>query len=262
MTNPERSIRVDAVVLRHKEWGEADRIITLFTHQKGKLRAVAKGVRKLTSRKSGHLEPFTRVELQLARGKDFWIVTQAETITANPEIHADLAAVGFASYVCELIDRFLLEDERNENLYKLLLETLMRIGKQDDQLLAIRFFEMHLLDILGYKPRLMTCVYCSKEIKPEDQYFSIEQGGVICPGCAGRSSIRIPVSMDALRYLRHLQRSPFGEAARALIPPKVMEEMEKIMQAYLTYLLEQKIHSTNFIQLLRDQESQKKILGN
>ncbi len=261
MTNPERSIRVDAVVLRHKEWGEADRIITLYTHQKGKLRAIAKGVRKLTSRKSGHLEPFTRAELQLARGRDFWIVTQAETITVNSEIHTDLAAVGFASYVCELIDRFSLEDEQNERLYELLLETLMRIGQKNERLLAIRYFELHLLEILGYKPRMMTCVYCSKEIQPEDQYFSIEEGGVVCPGCAGRSNTRIPVSMDALRYMRHLQRSAYREAAKALIPQNAMEEMEKIMQAYLTYLLEQKIHSTNFIHLLRDQESRKKTSG-
>ena len=80
MPREPRSIRVEAVVLRHTELGEVDRIITLFSRQRGKLRAVAKGIRRPRSRKAGHLEPFTWVSLQLARGRDLWIVTQAETV--------------------------------------------------------------------------------------------------------------------------------------------------------------------------------------
>ena len=77
-----RSIRVHAIVLRHADWGEADRLVTLFTREQGKLRAVAKGARKITSRKAGHLEPFTHVKLQLARGRSLFIVTQADTVDA------------------------------------------------------------------------------------------------------------------------------------------------------------------------------------
>ena len=85
-----RSFRVSAVVLRHKDWGEADQLLTLYARELGKVRAVAKGARKVTSRKAGHLQPFTHVTLQLARGRDLLIVTQAETVNAFLAIGADL----------------------------------------------------------------------------------------------------------------------------------------------------------------------------
>src|SRR5512140_3721553 len=104
------SFRVSAVVLRHKDWGEADQLLTLYTREQGKLRVVAKGARKITSRKAGHLQPFTYVNLQLARGRDLMIVTQAETVNAFLGIGADLMKTGYASYVIELLDRFVYED--------------------------------------------------------------------------------------------------------------------------------------------------------
>ena len=113
MTSRERSRRVDALILRHQRWGEADRLLTIFTREHGKLRIVAKGARKTTSRKAGHLEPFMRSTLQLAQGRDLWIVTQAETINAFLPIRDDLQLMGIASYVIELLDTFTYEDGTN-----------------------------------------------------------------------------------------------------------------------------------------------------
>ena len=101
-----RSHRVEAIVLRHTDWGEADRLLWLFTREMGKVKVVAKGVRKPRSRKAGHLEPFTRVELQLAQGRDFLIVTQAETIDAYQPLRENLLLTGYAAYIIELLDRF------------------------------------------------------------------------------------------------------------------------------------------------------------
>src|SRR5512140_1231536 len=116
----ERSIRVETVVLRHADWGEADRILVLYTRESGKIRAVAKGVRKLRSRKAGHLEPFTRVTLMLAHGRDMWIVTQAETVDAFQPLREDLLLTGYAANVIELLDRFTYEEGENRSLYSLL----------------------------------------------------------------------------------------------------------------------------------------------
>jgi DNA repair protein RecO (recombination protein O) len=101
-----RSIRVDAVVLRHSDYGEADRMLTLYTRQMGKARAIAKGARKMASRKAGHIEPFTHVKLQLAKGRDVLIVTQAETVDAYLSLRDDLVLTSHASYMLELLDRF------------------------------------------------------------------------------------------------------------------------------------------------------------
>ena len=100
-------------MLRHSDWGEADRLLWLYTRQHGKLRALAKGVRKIRSRKAGHLEPFTRVALLLARGRDFYIVTQAETVDPYLSLREDLKRLGYASYVVELLDRFTYDEDEH-----------------------------------------------------------------------------------------------------------------------------------------------------
>jgi DNA repair protein RecO (recombination protein O) len=178
-------LRVDAVVLRHQDWGEADRLLILYTLELGKVRAVGKGVRKLHSRKAGHLEPFTRVTLQLARGRSFFIVTQAETQNAFSSLREDLTAIGYASYVIELLDRFTYDEDQNGALFRLLTGTLGRLQRSRDPLLVLRYYEMRLLDYLGYRPELSTCVSCGEEVQPQDQYFSALQGGALCPSCGG-----------------------------------------------------------------------------
>src|SRR5512135_1003966 len=130
MMKEARSFRVEAVVLRHSDWGEADRILTLYTRERGKVRAIAKGARRIKSRKAGHLEPFTRVTLQLAKGQDLLIITQADTQQAYLPIHEALDKTSQAAYLCELLDRFTYEDE-SENLaiFHLLTDSLGRIAQ-------------------------------------------------------------------------------------------------------------------------------------
>jgi DNA repair protein RecO (recombination protein O) len=111
-----RSFRVEAVVLRHSDYGEADRLLTLYTRQLGKTRVLAKGARKIASRKAGHIEPFTHVKLQLARGRDMLLVTQADTVDAYLPLREDLILISQASYVLELLDRFTYEDESENSV--------------------------------------------------------------------------------------------------------------------------------------------------
>jgi DNA repair protein RecO (recombination protein O) len=251
MPSRERSIRTEAVVLQHNDWGEADRMLWLFTRDLGKVRAIAKGARKMRSRKAGHLEPFTRVNLLLARGRDLWIVTQAETVDAFLHLREDLVRIGYAAYVVELLERFTYDEGENRALYRLLTETLSRVEIEADPSLAIRYYEIRLLDLLGYRPQLFNCLGCEAEIQPEDQYFSASQGGVICPNCRQSFPDARPISMTALKYLRHFQRSTYAEAARARVSPDLNHELEQIIQHYLTYLLERGLNTPSFIRQVK-----------
>jgi DNA repair protein RecO (recombination protein O) len=251
MPSRERSFRVEAIVLRHSDWGEADRLLTLFTREMGKLRAVAKGIRKLHSRKAGHLEPFTRVSLLLARGRDLPIVTQADTLAANTPLKEDLLLLGYASYVVELLDRFTFEEGENRPLYRLFVETLERLSIGKEPAYVLRFYEMRLLDFMGFRPQLLQCAICETEILAQDQFFSPEHGGVLCPKCGSGAVGARPISMKALKYLRHYQRSSFSEAGRARIENGVSREMEGIMQDYLTYLLERGLNTPTFIKRIK-----------
>ncbi len=247
----ERSQRVEAVVLRHTDWGEADRLLWLYTRESGKIRAIAKGARKMRSRKAGHLEPFTRVNLLLAQGHDMPLVTQAETVDAYLSLREDLIRVAYASYVVELLDRFTYEEGDNLSLYRILIDTLARLNREAEPQLAIRYYEIRLLDLLGFRPQLFACARCSNDIQPEDQYFSAAEGGVLCPTCGQNHPAARPVSCEALRYLRHLQRSNYSEALRANIPAPINTEMERLMQYYLTYLLERGLNTPDFLRQVR-----------
>ncbi len=251
MPSAERTLRAESVILRHSNWGEADRVLSLFTREAGKLRAVAKGARKMRSRKAGHLEPFTHVKLMMARGRDFWIVTQAETIDAYMPIRDDLVRTAYAAYVIELLDRFTYEEGENRALFQLLIDTLQRISSMPDAFVAVRYYEMRLLDLLGFRPQLTNCLACGADIKPEDQYFDAMQGGVLCPRHGPQSATAVPVSMQALKFLRHFQRSNFRDAARAEISPAVRNEIESLLNRYLTYHLERRLNSPTFLHEVR-----------
>jgi DNA repair protein RecO (recombination protein O) len=248
-----RSFRVEAVVLRHHDYGEADRLLTLYTRQLGKTRVLAKGARKITSRKAGHIEPFTQVKLQLARGRDMLLVTQADTVDAYLPLREDLILTSQASYVLELLDRFTYVDEtENPSTFRLLTDTLARLASNDDPWLVIRYYEMRLLDLLGFRPQLIHCVNCGREIKAEDQFFSFRAGGVICPRCGKGLPQLKPITVETLKYLRHFQRSNYRDAARARPNSEVQKEAEDLMQGYFTYLLERELNTPGFLKKIRE----------
>jgi DNA repair protein RecO (recombination protein O) len=248
----QRSFRVEAVVLRHADWGEADRILTLFTRERGKVRAIAKGARKVRSRKAGHLEPFTRVTLQLARGRDLLIVTQADTLDPYFPLKDDLVRTSQAAYLVELLDRFSYEDENEAyELFRLLTDSLTRLATEADPWLAIRYYEVRLLDHLGFRPHLFECANCGKPIQPEDQFFSPAAGGVLCPNCGGGLPGVWPIRMETLKHFRHFQRSSYAEAQRARPGPEVRGELEELLQKYFTYLLERELNSPEFLKRIK-----------
>jgi DNA repair protein RecO (recombination protein O) len=251
MSDPKfRSFRVDAVVLRHSDYGEADRLLTLFTRQRGKMRAIAKGARKIASRKAGHIEPFTQVKLQLAKGKDIFLITQADTVNAYLPLRDDLILTSQAAYVLELLDRFSYEDEtEHPSTFRLLTETLARLASTPRAAawLVLRYYEMRLLDHVGFRPQLFECANCGRAIQPEDQFFSFSAGGVICPRCGKGLPHVHNISVETLKYLRHFQRSSYAEATRARPSPEVRQEAESLMQGFFTYLLERELNTPGFL---------------
>ena len=250
----ERSIRTEGVILRHSDFGEADRLLTVFTRNLGKVRVIAKGVRKAKSRKAGHVQPFSRVQMQLARGRDLWILTQAEASEIFSNLREDLALLGYASYLTELLDRFTYEEGEHRALYALLTRSLTRLNRGDLPDLAARYYEIRLLDLVGFRPQLFACARCSTEIQPQAQFFSAALGGALCPQCGLQEAQSRPISLNALKYLRHFQRSSYHDARHAKISPEVYREMESLMQYYLTHTLERGLNSPAFLRRVREEK--------
>lgn len=256
----ERLYRVEAIVLKRSDFGEADRLLTLYTPDHGKIRTIAKGVRKPSSRKSGHVELFTHTTLLLAKGRQLDIVTQAETIDAFAALSKNLERLGYAYYLAELVDRFVEEANENRPLFSLLLDALIGLGDGSaDPLLLARYFELHLLQHVGYRPQLFHCVNCGKEIEPIDNHFSIEAGGIIDPACMqtqrdklpGHGRDATPVSLNALKVLRFLQTREWLTVRSIRLNAEVHAEVETLMQRYIAHHLERNLKSVDFLRELR-----------
>lgn len=247
----ERVYRTRAVILKRREQGEADRVITLFTPEYGKRVVIAKGVRKPTSRKAGHLEPFTLVALMLARGKTWDIITSAQTVISFRKLREDLDLTAYAYYFCELLDAFVQEDDPHPELYDLLLTAFRRLQESPNLALTARWYELALLKHVGFSPQLFQCVQCGKRIQPVINYFSCEQGGVLCPehgeGIAGAQ----PLPLNTLKVLRYIQSQSYNHIILLDLTPGTLRQVEQLIGDYLRYLLERRLKSSHFIYLLK-----------
>jgi len=246
-----RTYHAQAIVISHIEYGEADRILKLFTLEKGKISAIAKGVRKIRSRKAGHLEPFTRVNLFLAKGRNLDIITQAETVDPYPGLRENLEHVAYASYVMEVLDRFTYEEGQNVGIFRLLANTLSRLEIQPNSETVVHYFEVRLLDLLGFRPQLFECIDCGNKIIEEDQYFSPLVGGILCPKCGLARGEAWHVDKDVLRFYRHFQRSNWEKVENVIIPEAIEARFGELVTRYFTYLLERQLNTPSFLREVR-----------
>ncbi|MCC6614511.1 MAG: DNA repair protein RecO [Anaerolineae bacterium] len=248
-----RSIRTPALILKRRDFGEADRLLTILTPFQGKLDVIAKGARKLTSSKTGHVELYTRADMLIHRGRDLGICVQAEMTAPFLPLRENLNRGAHASYCAELLDRLTAEGETDAGaLFKLMDDTFIRLSLEDDLRLTVRFFELRLLDLVGFRPELLNCVVEHEPLLPEDQFFDNASGGVVCPRHALRGTALVPLSMDGLKLLRHLQRSTWKQIESLKVPPQIHEEAERVMLGYITHLVERRLQSVDFIRRVRD----------
>lgn len=246
-----RVYKTQAIVLRQRKLGEADKIVTLYSSHQGKIDAVAKGVRRTKSRLAGHLEPLTLGAYLLAEGRDLDIVTQAETLDAFPALRADLDRVSRGLYCAELVDRLTPDRSEGNPIFRLLQETLGYLNASPEYELATRRFELRLLGELGYHPSLIDCANCGRRLEPQANFWSADTGGAVCPACADDSLRLAPLSLNALKLLRLMARAPYREVARVRISQELGAELETCLGDYLRYVLEREIRSARFVQTLR-----------
>jgi DNA repair protein RecO (recombination protein O) len=243
--------RDEGVVLRAIKLGEADRIVTIFTQGHGKVRAVAKGIRKTTSKFGARLEPTTRVALQCYRGRDLDIVTQAETLESNRVLREEYALLTHAVPMLEAVDQVAQDREPNPALYRMLTGALRALADTRSPLVTPAFF-WKLLSLEGFHPMLDECARCtspsaetsdSPESAGERELvaFDLTEGGVMCRSCA-RGGGR-PVTPDGL----HLLRRVLGGGLNGVLnepPSPAAHEVEQLGIRALEHHLERRMRST------------------
>jgi DNA repair protein RecO (recombination protein O) len=197
--------RDEGIVLRTHKLGEADRIVSLLTRGRGKVRAVAKGVRKTKSRFGARLEPPTHVQLLLYEGRELDIVTQAETLDHFRAIRDDLERLTRAVSMLEVADQLGLEGEANPGLFEMLLGALRALAGHSGPLVVPAFY-LKVLALEGFRPMVEECVECGRA--DDLVAFDLESGGVRCgPHRAG-----VPISADGLALLQAVLGGRLGAA--------------------------------------------------
>jgi len=257
MTPNERLYRTQAVILSRRDYGEADRIIKVFTPSLGKQEFLAKGIRKTTSRKAGHLELFTHSTLMVAKARTWDIVTEAASVENFRHLRTNLDAIGYASFICELVDCFTESDDENQplwDLFLLALRVLDTYGQQPTETepqVLLHWFELQLLTLTGFQPQFFACIACQETITPVINYLSLEDGGIFCPRCAaGRDSVEA-IEADVLKVLRHLQRTSWPELQSLRIRPPILQAVDTLLNRYLLTIVERQLKAANFLRKLR-----------
>lgn len=231
--------RDQGVVLRTIKLGETDRIVTIFTQGHGKIRAVAKGVRKPGSRFGSRLEPTSHVALQCYQGRELDVVTQVETIDLLRPLREGYSVLTHAISMLEAVDQVTPERERNPALYRLLTGALRTLAVTPSPVVTPAFF-WKLLSLEGFHPMLDACARC--EAVGPFAAFDLSEGGVLCDDCAPYAGGRA-VDDDALAFLARIVG---GDVRGALADPPaadVIGVVERLGVSALEYQLERRLRS-------------------
>jgi DNA repair protein RecO (recombination protein O) len=232
--------RDEGVVLGAIKLGEADRIITLYTRGNGKVRAVAKGIRKTKSRFGGRLEPFTHADLLIYRGRNLDTITSVDIITSFHAVRADYERYMRACTMAELVDKITPERERAFSVYTLLLAGLESLAAGHTGT-AVPAFAIKLLSVSGYHPQLHVCAGCGERAGLEA--FSAALGGATCKMCRREDLGAIEVGTTHLEVMSRLLAADFGQREDEAI----VAEISYALRSYAEYHLERPLRSLKFL---------------
>ena len=230
-------------MLSRIDFGEADRVVTVYSRQLGKLRVVAKGARRPLSRLGPHLEYFCRTQLMLTKGRDLDVVTGAETINAHLALRANLDAYGHASHMVELVARLTEERQENAVVFDLLAGSLQLLAEGVDPYHVTRHFELALLNHLGYRPELQQCVECRESLTQAPHPFVANLGGYLCEQCQPRGVALRHITVDAQKYLRAVERNGLGAIVNLQLDSPLQGEIERLLADYLRHISERDLSS-------------------
>ncbi|HEX5322770.1 MAG TPA: DNA repair protein RecO [Capsulimonadaceae bacterium] len=251
-----------AIVLRRLHFGETDNILTLYTRERGRISAIAKGARKPISRLSGATEALTCVRFGLATGNSMDIVTQAEVKESFPLLRHDLQRLAHGMYFAELLSHSVADEDPNPYLFDLLMSGLFLLQRVTPPESGARWFELILLRDLGYAPQLEECVYCQTPLPADqsgDSLFALSnsQGGALCPIHAHPDTYEdhSALSHSALSYLQALSAIPMEQvSAVPSVPAPVVKAQDQARMALRRYIrchLERDLKSLDFLDSLR-----------
>jgi len=234
------------------EYEEADKIVTIYTKDYGKITAIAKGVRKTKSKFGSSLEILTYSIFLIYKGRNIDIVSQTEILESFFSTSKEVIKFAFATNCVEIVNKLTEEREINIGLFNLLKEVLHYLRETNDPKLLTLSFKWQTMSILGYRPSLNHCCRCNKSTEDQkEMFFNIREGGLVCNNCISEDKEKcIKVYLYFIKLVRKILITPLSTISNATIPDKKMKELEKITDLYIAYHSEKSFKTDRFLKNL------------
>jgi DNA repair protein RecO (recombination protein O) len=244
--------KTEGIVLKSMEYEEADKIVTIYTKDYGKITAIAKGVRKTKSKFGSSLEILTYSIFLIYKGRNIDIVSQTEILESFFSTSKEVIKFAFAANCVEIVNKLTEEREINIGLFNLLKEVLHYLRETNDPKLLTLSFKWQTMSILGYRPSLNHCCRCNKSTEDQkEMFFNIREGGLVCNNCISEDKEKcIKVYLYFIKLVRKILITPLSTISNATIPDKKMKELEKITDLYIAYHSEKSFKTDRFLKSL------------
>jgi len=222
--------KYEGIVIRTTDYGESNKIVTIFTREAGKIAGMARGAKKTNSRLASPTQLFTYGYFMIHGNRGLGTMQQAELITSFRAIREDIFKTAYATYILDLIDKGTGEKERNPFIFELLLQTLQYINEEYDSEIVTNIFEMKMLNVLGFYPEMNRCAVCGNT---EAQFgFSIKENGLICHQCFDTDPHFFPLSQNAVKLLRLFYFFDIHRLGSISVKPETKKELKDIISLY------------------------------
>lgn len=243
-------VKTKGIIIKRINLGEADKIITILTDDRGKIRVVARGVRRANAKLSGFLELFHYNEYLLAEGRNLDLITGASTIESFRQISLNLRKIGLAYYVAEIVDKLVEETQEADRIFEITYAVLKEINSAKLPLDFVKgFFELNMLSTLGFKPELDKCIVCEKPIDYTQKFgFSVMLGGLIDNDHFFSDPNAIVLDQFTAEVLRDMVNLPLKHFRHYRNLSEVIPQVTKISANFLDYMLEKNLHSRKFLE--------------
>lgn len=241
--------RTQGFVLRKQDVRETSIILTVYTRDFGKLKLISKGVRAPEARfvSAYELLALDDIVFYERKKKNLFFLSQCDLVNYFPKIRESLDRLSHAVYFAEFLDAAAPACDKNEEIYRLLADSLALLSSNASPKRVARIFEIKLLSVLGHMPRLKACAACNKPVKAEKLRFSFPSGGVLCEGCFAKDKSARPVLAGTVNFISHIEDLPFERIKQIKVSRRVGIEVERLLRDFINYHLDLRLRSMEFI---------------
>ena len=247
----------NVINLKSYNISEADKIIVMYSKEKGLIKGVAKGIKKTTSKLGGRMDMLVANKLMLNKGKTLDTICQAEALNTFFNLRNDMNKLFYAMYCSEIVSNFGIENDPNSeeiyNLFYSFLEKLSNAKTKEQAMLSVLKFQIKIMQITGYSIELNDCVKCQKEPNSEEIYFSIEQGGILCKDCAIDVCKKIKIPQKIKEFLNTILKEDFNTQTKYddLVTEKICDICINLLKNYIEYYSPKRFKTTQMLESIR-----------